>query len=269
MSANGSNSIITFERSSIPLINEAKPDADGYYEVNAGAYGVFNESGAFYSADNIEKLFENTSSLQRRIQKGVLRAELGHPRFEPGMTEAMMDARHMEIREDRYCGHIRKAKLVDSKDGKTKITKIQITPFGHYKSTLADAFLTKDSNCFFSVRSCSNRRRVNGITIKYVYEIVTWDFVTEGGIRSANKFDTNVDLESMDSRSINAMINNQELLSIDLNNTRDVKYILSNLQEYRVAHKMDLESNEVFGSMEKLLLKSVNADREELIFDWS
>ena len=73
----------------------------------------------------------------------------------------------------------------------------------------------------------------------------------------------------MDSRSINNLISNQEMLSIDLNNTREVKYILNNLQEYRVAHKMDLESNEVFGSMENLLLKSVNADREELIFDWS
>lgn len=268
MSVNDSSTIITFERNTIPLINTAKPDADGYYEINAGAYGVFNESGIFYSAENIEKLFENSSVLQRRIEKGIVRAELGHPRFEPGMSEAAFDARHMEIREDRYCGHIRKAKLVNSNDGKTKITRISVIPFGHFKSTLEDALKTKDSNCFFSVRSCSNRRRVNGITVKYVYLIVTWDFVTEGGIRMANKFDTNLDLESMDYRTINSLNRTEELTSIDLNNTRDVKYILSNLEEYRIAHNVDLESNGVFGSIEDLLKKSITLDKEELIFNW-
>ena len=63
MSVNDSSTIITFERNTIPLINTAKPDVDGYYEINAGAYGVFNESGIFYSAENIEKLFENNFNL--------------------------------------------------------------------------------------------------------------------------------------------------------------------------------------------------------------
>lgn len=58
------------------------------------------------------------------------------------MSEAALDARQ-EIREDRYCGHIRKAKLVNSNDGKTKITRISVIPFGHFKSTLEDAFKNK------------------------------------------------------------------------------------------------------------------------------
>lgn len=268
MSANDSSTILTFERTKTPLINVATPDKDGYYDINAGAYGVFNESGIFYSSEGIEKLFDNTSVLQRRIQKGVVRSELGHPVYEPGMTEAMMEARHMEIREDRYCGHIRSAKLVKSNDGKTFITRISIIPFGHYKSTLTDALQTKDANCFFSVRSCSNRRKVNGITVKYVHTIVNWDFVTEGGVGISNKYDTNLDLESMSSGDINSIVTTEELMSIDLNNTRDVKYILSNLQEYRIAHKLDRESNESFASIEDMLNKAVKLDREELIFDW-
>ena len=268
MSTLDKSTVLTFERTKTPLINVASADKDGYYDINAGAYGVFNESGIFYSADGIEKVFDNTALLQRRISKGVVRSELGHPRFEPGMTDAMMEARHMEIREDRYCGHIRSAKLIKSNDGKTFITRISITPFGHFKSTLADALLTKDANCFFSVRSCSNRRKVNGITVKYVHTVINWDFVTEGGVGISNKFDTNLDLESMSSSAISDIVTTEELMSIDLDNTRDVKYVLANLQEYRIANKLDRESNESFASIEDMLHKAVKLDREELIFDW-
>lgn len=257
---------IILERTSVPLINVMEADADGYVWINAGAYNAYNESGQYYDGDGIEALFEPTSALARRISKGVVRSELGHPRQLPGMSSTMYEARMMDIQEDRYCGHIRAAKIVNNKDGKMKITKINITPFGHYKSTLADALATKDSNCFFSVRSMSNRRVVNGVLVKKVYQIITWDFVTEGGLNKANKFDTDVDLESMDSKQLMENIKTNEMMNIDLNNTSEVKYVLKHFEEYRRSN-LDKESNETVSVITNLLGEAVTS-KDSDIFKW-
>lgn len=258
---------IIMERTSVPLINIMEPDSDGYYWINAGAYNTYNESGMYYDGEDIENLFNNSSLLKRRLDKGVVRAELGHPRKLPGMSDAMYEARMMDIQEDRYCGHIRAAKIVTNVDGKTKITKINVTPFGHFNSTLSDALKTKDSNCFFSVRSLSNRKVVNGILVKKVYQIVTWDFVTEGGIRIANKFNTNTDLESMSSSEIKANTFTDEMMNIDLNNTTEVKYVLKHFEDYRRMN-LDAESNETISVLTDILGNAVSSSREDEIFKW-
>lgn len=258
---------LILERTSVPLINVMEPDADGYVWINAGAYNAYNESGQYYDGADIDKLFEAGSALRRRLDKGVVRSELGHPRMLPGMSKTMYEARMMDIQEDRYCGHIRAAKLVTNKDGKMKITRINVTPFGHYKSTLADALKTKDSNCYFSVRSMSNRSIVNGVLIKKVYQIITWDFVTEGGIRNASKFDTDLDLESMDSNQIMNLVNTNELMNIDLDNTNEVKYVLKHFEEYRQSN-LDKENIETIKVITDVLGNAITSNRDDEIFQW-
>ncbi len=245
-----------------------KPDEDNYYWINAGAYGVYNESGVYYSEKDIEKLFEQDSILTRRINKKVVRAELGHPKMLPGMTTNMFESRMQQIYEDRYCGHIRAAKLVKNKDGKSYITKINITPFGHYKSTLQDALNTKDSNCFFSVRSLSNRQMINGVLVKYVYYVITWDFVTEGGIGIANSLDTAVDLEEMSSSEISKISIIDDLATIDLNNTTDLKYRIKHYDEFIKSSAFDVESMDTVELVKGILNKAIISNTGNDIFDW-
>ena len=259
---------LTLERRLTPLVNIGEFDNDGYIWLNAGAYNIYNESGVYYDGQNIEALFEDNSVLQRRISKSVVRSELGHPQKLPGMSDAMYESRMMNIQEDRYCGNIRAAKIISNTDDKVKITKINITPFGHYKSTLIDAIKTKDANCFFSVRSLSNRQRINGVLVKYVYEIITWDFVTEGGIRLANKFDTNMDLESFSGSDIARMTRENELMNIDLDDTASVKYILKHYQDFKQSGPLDAESLATERIVVNILQKALKANTNTDVFNW-
>ena len=261
-----SNELI-FESSRVPISTSLlTPDADGYVTINAGAYNIYNASGVYYDGNSIDKLYGENSILKRRIDKRVVFAELGHPKKEPWMNDSTFDSRLLEIREDRYCGHIRKAFLVPNKDSKVIITKIEVAPFGHYSSTLRDAILSKHANCYFSVRSFSNQLRVNGILVKRVYQIITWDFVTEGGLNKANKFDTDVDLESMDSKQLMDNIKTNEMMNIDLNNTSEVKYVLKHFEEYRRSN-LDKESNETVSVITNLLGEAVTS-KDSDIFKW-
>lgn len=261
---------LIFESSKVPVRGLLAPDEDGYWWVNAGAYGVCNESGVYYSEKDVQKLFENDSILKRRMQKKVVRAELGHPVWAPGMTEEMYTTRMQQIYEDRYCGHIRDAKLVKNKDGRSYITKINITPFGHYKSSLLDALTTKDANCFFSVRSLSNRQIINGVLIKYVYYVITWDFVTEGGMRIANSLDTNnLDLESMTSSEISRVTSNSELSAIDLNNTTDLKYRLKHYDEFIKSSAFDAESMDTVELVKGIISNAIVTNSGNDIFKWT
>ena len=260
---------LIYESNRVPVSGGLlKPDSDGYWWVNAGAYGVFNESGVYYSEKDIEKLFTNDSLLARRIEKKIVRAELGHPKFLPGMTDAMYESRMQQIQEDRYCGHIRAAKLVKNIDGKSYITKINITPFGQYKSTLHDALTTKDSNCFFSVRSLSNRQMINGVLIKYVYYIITWDFVTEGGVRIANALDTAIDLENMTTAEISKISTTSELAKIDLNNTDDLKYRLKYYDEFIRSSAFDAESIDTVQLVKGIISNAITANTNNDVYNW-
>lgn len=259
---------LLLERRMTPLTNIGELDADGYIWLNAGAYNIYNESGVYYDGQTIDPLFEQNSVLQRRIAKAVVRAELGHPERLPGMSDAMYESRMMNIKEDRFCGHIRAAKLVSNSDSRVKITKINITPFGHYKSTLMDAIKTKDANCFFSVRSLSNRQRINGVLVKFVYEIITWDFVNEGGIGIANKFDTNMDLESYSSYDIARMTRENELMNIDLDDTASVKYILKHYEDFKGSTVLDAESLATERTVYSILQQAVRANSADAIFNW-
>ena len=76
-----------------------KCDADGYYNVVLGALDYYNSSGAFYAYEPAKKLFDQSSTLQRRITKGVLRGECGHPKFQPGQSKKDFMMRVLSIEE--------------------------------------------------------------------------------------------------------------------------------------------------------------------------
>ena len=83
-----------------------KCDADGYYNVVLGALDYYNSSGAFYAYEPAKKLFDQSSTLQRRITKGVLRGECGHPKFQPGQSKKDFMMRVLSIEEQSVSHHI-------------------------------------------------------------------------------------------------------------------------------------------------------------------
>lgn len=171
-----------------------KADPDGYYDVILGAFDYYNTNGAFYAFGPAKKLLEESGILMRRIRKGVLHGERGHPKREAGMSDEDFIRRALAIDETNISHHIKEVEVDDQnvvdKSGK-KIIAIRgrIKPFGPGGDDLASSLENPHQNTCFSIRSFTEDIR-NGLQhIKNVVEIITWDWVVEPGIAIANKYD--------------------------------------------------------------------------------
>lgn len=175
-------------------------NAEGYYTLVVGSYGTHNSAGMFYDEASGRAMFDPSSSLMRRLKKGVLFMEFKHP--EP-FTDLLIDGRAvrkpmsdseylMRIRsidDNRVCAHIRNLTLVPGKNEQGKpVTMVvaEAKPYGPFGHIFKESLDNPSINTYCSVRSITQDDPYKGI--KYTREISTWDFVGEGGIFTANKY---------------------------------------------------------------------------------
>lgn len=176
-----------------------KPDANGYYTTILGGLNCYNSAGAYYPAsDEVRKLFEDSSILMRRIKKGVLKAELGHPKQTPGMSDMDYYQRIMDIDEKCVCAHISEIWL-DEEFGKNhpeynnpNLIAIvgRVAPSGPYGHVLKRSMENPEENSCFSIRSITEDRWEHGRVNKTIKTIVCWDMVLEPGLALATKYDS-------------------------------------------------------------------------------
>lgn len=169
-----------------------KPDANGYYEITVGGFNVHNYGGAYYPLGQAKKLFEESGSLMRRIKAGVLRGELGHPRKE-SLSPNEYFKRLNEIHEDKVCCHFAEVRLdydnYKSKSGFPMVAVVaRVKPTGPYGDTLKKSLDNPEEETCFSVRAAVVPAMEGGREVRYVEDIVTWDYVNEGGIAIARKY---------------------------------------------------------------------------------
>lgn len=169
-----------------------KPIDGGYYPLVLGAFNVYNSAGAFYPLAPAKEVMESSGSLQRRIRNGALRAELGHPKKLPGMSDRQFLERVLSIYEDNVCAHIRSVTLLDGvKDpnGNSTVAVLgDVLPSGPHADVLKASLENPSENVCFSVRSLTDDETIGGRTFKHMRTIITWDYVNEPGIAVANKF---------------------------------------------------------------------------------
>lgn len=186
-----------------------EPDKDGYYTVPVGAYDTKNSAGYHYDLNSAAELLKPGSSLQRQIEKGVLYGELGHPKPQDFMTsDGKFDRnrffqRLYRVEEDRCAVHFGKV-WVDRnfRDHNGRVVcavMAKVRPQGPMSQMVAQALTNPKSNCYFSVRSVTMDDQLR--RVKYSKAIITWDFVIEGGIEIANKYDSPA-LESFESMAL-------------------------------------------------------------------
>lgn len=177
-----------------------KCSADGYYTVILGGLGIDNEHGTHYAdCATTRKLIEGSSDLTRRLKRGQLYAEWGHPKYDPGMSDQQRQMRARKIVEDRVCGTFRKIWLETCKDeeGNPFVAIMgEIKPFGPFGQYLKESLDNPDNNTCFSGRYWSNRTIRNGQYVLEIHTVGTWDFVLEPGIAQAQKYNLNT-LESI------------------------------------------------------------------------
>lgn len=195
--------IVRFEATK--LVNKGKkgiltPDKDGYYTTVIGGLNAVNSAGHWYAAD-ARYLFEGMdckSILQRRIKAGNLKGEAGHPKPLPGMTNDDFKHRLLEVAEKNVSHHIRAIYLDDSfgknnpEYNNPQMIGIiaEIKPTGHYGPGLQAAFENPHENVCFSIRGFTDDTWVRGKRVRTLFEVVTFDWVTEPGIAAATKWDS-------------------------------------------------------------------------------
>ena len=169
-----------------------KPIDDGYYRVPVGAYNAYNNMGMFYDLNSAMQQFQEGSALMRQLRKGVLHGEYTHPEKDRDMSEQDYIRRIRKVDSKFESHHIRNIELIpnqkDEKGRPITLVVLELKPSGPYGPTLEAKLNNRHENVYFSVRSLTMDDNIRGI--KYTREIVTWDYVNEGGIYSANKFNS-------------------------------------------------------------------------------
>ena len=238
---------------------DLKKDDKGYYYVTLGALNVFNSANEFYILDkSVEDLFTKDSSvLMRRLKAGYLKGEVGHPKLEQGMTREQFFARNMRIDERNVCVHIRDIILeetdIDSGFGDgSKVVTVSgwVKPSGPHAEALERDLENPDVNVAFSIRSFTNNRLQNGVVVKRIGQVITWDWVTEPGIASANKW-TKLGIESRDVVSLDL----EDIANSDENINECFNCSLESNDEREIVKEMITNFRHVDKSKNKTFLK--------------
>lgn len=189
------------------LINSKKegiltPDADGYYDLCIGALNTFNSAGEYYTLKGAEELFTSSSTFMRRVANGCLKSEVDHPRFESGMSDKQYLERVLSIEGKNVCAHIREVYLkpISTANGMVLIMG-KVKPTGPKGPALKEGLDNKHENVCFSIRALTSDYMQGNTRYRILKYIQTFDWVTEPGISTANKWDAPA-LESVNDKII-------------------------------------------------------------------
>lgn len=179
-----------------------RPDGNGYYPMVVGALKMLNSAGEFYDYEQGKQVFDASGQFQRRIERGVVKAEYGHPKKELGMKNHEFASRVLHIDERMVCAHFRDVWLdpqsVKDKSGQSVVAVMaSVRPSGPYGGYLKDSIDNKDENVCFSIRAFTEDKMVNGINNRVLKQVITFDYVTEPGMAAAEKYKSPA-LESFD-----------------------------------------------------------------------
>lgn len=174
-------------------VGTIKKDKNGYYPMVVGALRMFNSAGQFYDYDQSKRLFEESSQLMRRVRRGALRGEYGHPKIIPGMSKDEFSRRVLAIHEDKVCCHHREIwlepDLLKDDSGRAVVAIMSlVSPNGPYGAVLQRQLDNPNENVCFSIRSFTDDFLDRGIIKRVLKTVVTFDYVNEPGMSVAEKY---------------------------------------------------------------------------------
>jgi hypothetical protein len=186
------------------------PDESGYYELVVGGLNTYNNTGAwYYTIEGVRELFGPGSILHRRIANGCLRAEVNHPKQKLGESNEAFFNRMLDIDLNNTCAHFKEIWL-DEEFGKKNpqyknpnlvAIMAKVKPAGPKGQMLQESLDNPSENVCFSIRALADEGYVGGKRLRVLKEVVTIDYVNEGGIVVASKWDSPA-TESIDDSAI-------------------------------------------------------------------
>lgn len=168
-------------------------DEHGYYSQPIGGLNVLNSAGMYYTYQGAKALFEESSAFMRRVRRGALRGENGHPKRGERQSIDEFASRVLTIDESRICVHWRDISLdfnnYKDQNGQPIVAIIgSFTPAGELRHVVEEAVQNGFQNSCFSVRSFTEDYYVRNVLHRDIRTIVTFDFVNEPGISHAEKY---------------------------------------------------------------------------------
>jgi hypothetical protein len=173
--------------------NKSGPDENGYYQLIVGALNMFNSAGEFYDYERAKQLFDGSSHLMRRVERGVLKGEYGHPKMQMGMRMDQFAQRVLTIDEGNVCAHFRSLWLdpnaVKDSNGRGVVAIMaDVRPSGPKGAYLKESLDNKDENVCFSIRAFTDDKMEQGVKKRVLKTVVTFDHVVEPGMAVAEKY---------------------------------------------------------------------------------
>jgi hypothetical protein len=126
------------------------------------------------------------------METGLCKGEIDHPKLF-GMTQEQIIHRLSIIEPTLVSHHIKSMELVDKKDENGKEVVLvygEVKPSGPYTESLRQSLDNPEENVAFSIRSFCRMAMWEGKLSRIVTEVLTYDHVSEPGIKLANQFDT-------------------------------------------------------------------------------
>lgn len=180
-----------------------KPDSEGFYRLNGGGFNIPNRNGVSYLANSyIQECMGEDSDLNRRVLRGEVMGEMGHPPMHyleningqivrtkiTNVFEWIQRLRTIDM--DRVCMLIKKIIFNTDqwKGGNTGAIyyDILVKPFGPFGAYFEDHIKTPSANTAVSIRTVIKPTTFGGTTREVEY----WtgnDWVVEPGMDWANK----------------------------------------------------------------------------------
>lgn len=180
-----------------------KPDSEGYYTLNGGGFNIPNRNGITYSFnDYIATCMGDDSDFARRLKRGEVQGEMGHPpRFYLKMVDGKV-VRHdiatifewilrlRTIDQDRVCMLISDVFFKwENENSKTSPLYVdyRVKPFGVFGHLFKDHLDTPSANTSISIRTV-----ISPTTAFDKFRNVEYwtgsDWVPEPGMDKANKW---------------------------------------------------------------------------------
>jgi hypothetical protein len=188
-------SAVRFECTSLKGTNKKgvlPKDENGYRWIPIGGLNIFNSAGQYYTLDGAKELFQDSSQFKRRIQRGALRGEVGHPVRQQGQSMDSYMQRVLEIDPTNVCAHFAKIELnfddYTGPEGPVVAIMGLVAPSGPHAAMLERSFSNPNENVCFSIRAFTKDTISRGICRRVLKNIITFDYVNEPGIAIAEKF---------------------------------------------------------------------------------
>lgn len=164
----------------------------GYWPMIVGALNMVNNKNEYYSADYGRKFFTEGSDLWRMSRKGVLKGEEGHPE-QGNLDEDRFVERLLRVDEKSVvCLHHSLDLDYDNFKDDKGVPFIgivsEVGPSGYYGPALEKSLKDPNEEVCFSIRCFSMPHRVGGRIVREMRHAVTFDRVTEPGIKYATKY---------------------------------------------------------------------------------